>query len=376
VRAPEIDALARAHIVSAQVAPAAALGVACRTAQGWRVLIGAAGVRSRSHPEPVDPETPFDLASVTKPFLAATIARLVKRGILTWETPLGAVLPELSHTPSGPVPLLLFLSHRAGLEAHRGLFLPLVTGKAVDERAAVETAACARRPDCVGPAPPPGFPPVYSDLGYLLAGLAAARAEGSDLADVVAREVTGPLDLDVACAATFRAHRQDFDTRVAPTELVPWRGGEVVGSVHDENAWALSGSGLAGHAGLFGTVASVARFGAAMLDAVAGKRPDWLLPHEAGTLVCERPGGTLRAGFDGRSPEGSSAGTAFGPRAFGHLGFTGTSLWCDPDTHIVTVILTNRVNPSRDNVAIRAARPGLNDALYRIAADLAAQGSR
>jgi CubicO group peptidase (beta-lactamase class C family) len=140
--------------------------------------------------------------------------------------------------------------------------------------------------------------------------------------------------------------------------------------VHDENAWALSGLGLSGHAGLFGTASSVARFGAAMLDALAGRDSSWLDLGTVTPLVEPRAGGTLRAGFDGRSAEGSSAGTAFGPRAFGHLGFTGTSLWCDPDTDIVAVILTNRVNPTRDNVAIRAARPALNDALFRIAADL------
>jgi CubicO group peptidase (beta-lactamase class C family) len=208
---------------------------------------------------------------------------------------------------------------------------------------------------------------VYSDLGYLLAGAMASRAAGTPLATVVEREVAGPLGLDVAPASTWRARRPDFLQRVAPTETVPWRGGEIVGCVHDENAWILSGLELSGHAGLFGTAESVLRFGAAILDALAGRRPGWLTPDEANELVVTRAGGTLRAGFDGRASEGSSAGSRFGSRSFGHLGFTGTSLWCDPDADIVAVILTNRVSPSRENVGIRSARPLLNDALFAVA---------
>jgi CubicO group peptidase (beta-lactamase class C family) len=87
-------------------------------------------------------------------------------------------------------------------------------------------------------------------------------------------------------------------------------------------------------------------------------------------MVRERPGGTLRAGWDGKSPEGSSAGSRMGPRAFGHLGFTGTSLWLDPDAEIVVTLLTNRVHPTRENIAIRAERPGVHDALVERALTL------
>jgi CubicO group peptidase (beta-lactamase class C family) len=152
---------------------------------------------------------------------------------------------------------------------------------------------------------------------------------------------------------------------------VAWRGGEIVGAVHDENAWAFCGKEVAGHAGLFGTAEGVARFGAGVLDALAGRLPGWLTQAEADVLTRPRAQGTLRAGFDGRAAEGSAAGAAFGPRAFGHLGFTGTSLWCDPDADVVAVILTNRVNPTRDNIAIRRARPLLNDALFALGSELA-----
>jgi CubicO group peptidase (beta-lactamase class C family) len=130
--------------------------------------------------------------------------------------------------------------------------------------------------------------------------------------------------------------------------------------VHDENAWAMSGEGGSGHAGMFGTVGAVVAFGCAVLDAI----------EELECLVAPRPGGTLRAGFDGKSDEGSSAGSLAGPRAFGHLGFTGTSLWIDPDAGAVVVLLTNRVCPTRDHSLIRAARPQVHDALFARAGEL------
>jgi CubicO group peptidase (beta-lactamase class C family) len=137
--------------------------------------------------------------------------------------------------------------------------------------------------------------------------------------------------------------------------------------VHDENAWALAGHGLAGQAGLFGVAESVARFGAAMLDALAGRRLDWLTPPEVLPLVRRRPGGSLRAGFDGKSGTLSAAGELSSSEVFGHLGFTGTSLWCDPVAETVTVLLSNRVCPTRENQKIREIRPGVHDALFRYA---------
>jgi CubicO group peptidase (beta-lactamase class C family) len=294
---------------------------------------------------------------------------------LSFEAPLARALPEVSNTASGPLPISLFLAHRAGLDAHRALYLPLKNGATVDRAAAIREAANARREECPGEPAPGGFAPLYSDLGYVLVGEAASRAGGSDLTTIVSSEVAAPLHLDVGAATTWLAHDHAFTTRVAPTEIVDFRGGEIVGVVHDENAWALAGLGLAGHAGLFGTAESVARFGAAVLDALVGRRTDWLTSAEIEPILRERPGGTLRAGFDGRSASGSSAGDAFGPRSFGHLGFTGTSLWCDPDAGVVAVILTNRVNPTRDNVAIRSVRPSLNDALHDCGVELALPGA-
>jgi CubicO group peptidase (beta-lactamase class C family) len=332
------------------------------SASGFEFAEGAAFNRENRH---WDPRVFFDLASITKSFVAVTLARLVQRGRLDFDTPLHDLLPEACASVTGSASVLLLLAHRAGLEAHRTLFAPLLSGLPFERSTAIREALNSRRPECLMPAPAGGYPPVYSDLGFALVGLALERLERLPLDEIVEREVCAPLGLSVGSARLLRARHVDFGVRCMPTETVPFRGGEIQGIVHDENAWALSGHGSSGHAGLFGTADGVARFGAALLDARAG-RSAWLHEKIFAALLEERPGGTLRAGFDGKSADQSSAGRLAGGRSFGHLGFTGTSFWCDPDAERVLVLLTNRVCPTRNNPKIRAARPAVNDALYAL----------
>ena len=344
-------------IVTDAVAPLAAAGCAIRKGQ-WRREAGGAL------------EVFFDLASVTKPMTAVAIAR----SGLDPRARLGHVVSDALGTVSERTPLDLLLAHRAGLDAHRPLYAPLLRGEAVDVGAALREAASARRADAVGEPPVEGFSPLYSDLGYVLAGEALARAtKSSDAGQAIADLVLTPLGLR-RHAGTIRELRSlGIAGPFAPTETVPWRGGVVQGAVHDENAWALTRDGGSGHAGIFATVDAVLTFGAAVLDALdeRDELDERVAPFgelgqkvDLSWLVKERPGGTLRAGFDGKSPEGSAAGQKTGARSFGHLGFTGTSLWIDPDAKVVTVLLTNRVCPTRDSAAIRIARPKAHDALF------------
>lgn len=302
-------------LVAERIAPDAAVAFAVRVDGRWEVEsahVCSDGLRE----EPI-----FDLASLTKPMTAVAIAR--------------------SRLAKEEVELLL--AHRAGLEAHVLL------------RSRGESPA-KRRPECVGPAPAGGFPPVYSDLGYILSGDALARAAGtSDAGEAIERLVVAPLGVELGTARSLSG------PRIRKTE------GEICGRVHDENAWLLTGHGGSGHAGMFGTATAVAAFGVAVLDALEGRGGPFG-GDDLAWLVAERPGGTLRAGFDGKSASGSSAGSVAGPRTFGHLGFTGTSVWIDPDAEAVAVVLTNRVHPTRENLAIRAARPIAHDALFTLAA--------
>ncbi len=365
----DLGDVARLVVDELGASAAAVVAGAVRRGDAFELGLGVAGALTRDPgAEQARPDTPFDLASVTKPVVALTLARLERAGELTRDEPLGAILPELAGTPSGGVPLDLFLAHRAALDGHRPLYAPLVGGGVVDRPAALIEAASAPRDWCLGPPPADGFPPIYSDLGYLLVGEAIARRTGVDLDRVVAREVAEPLGLALRSARQWEAVEPARFLRVAPTEVVSWRGGAIRGRVHDENAFALVGDGVAGHAGLFGDGLSVTRLGVAILDALAG-RSDWLGPEDLAPLVRPRPGGSHLAGFDKRSGDAPSSGSRFGPQTFGHLGFTGTSLWIDPDLEIVGVLLTNRVHPTRDDITIRVARPRAYDALFEAMTD-------
>jgi CubicO group peptidase (beta-lactamase class C family) len=362
MRDPALDRIA-ATVIEAGVSRAAVVAAAFRVGNAWETRVGVGSARG-----PIDERAIFDLASVTKPFVALTLARLAQSGRLSLGDPLGKHLPELADTPSAPLPLELFLAHRAGLEAHVSLFDALERRQSFRRSLALERAARARRPDALGLPGPEGFSPVYSDLGYVLLGAVLERVGGVPLDELVAAEVSSPLSLDVGSARSWLSRRASFEQRVVPTETVAWRGGEIRGVVHDENAWALAGHGLAGQAGLFGTAGAVAGLGIAVLDSLGGRRVDWLPPAAVTPLVRERAGGSLRAGFDGKSAGSSAAGRISSPRTFGHLGFTGTSLWCDPEANTVTVLLTNRVCPTRENQRIRDARPKVHDALFEFAA--------
>ena len=303
-------------------------------------------------------DTFFDLASLTKPMTAVAVAR----SSLGRQEKLGDVLPETKSTASAETTIELLLSHRAGLEAHVQLWLR----ESMQFTSILREAADARRADAQGPCPADGFAPMYSDLGYLLAGAALARRTNAlDAGAAIEELVVRPLGLEreLGTARALEEQGIDLAARSAPTEDAPWRGGVVQGRVHDENAWAIAGEGGAGHAGMFGTIGATLAFGLHVLENL--ETYEW--------LVRVRPGGSLRAGFDGKSEAGSSAGSVCGPRTFGHLGFTGTSLWIDPDAETVVALLTNRVHPTRENTAIRETRPIAHDALFRAALHLPAR---
>ena len=334
-----------AWVVAEGGAPTCAAGWARRQGDGsWREELGGA----------VD--TFFDLASVTKPMTAVAFARAgIPRRTLLRE-----LLPLAEGTASASASLELLLSHRAGLLGHVPLYLPLVTGEPFDRHDALRAAADSRRPDAQGEPPHEGFAPVYSDLSFALAGEALARARGViDAGAAIDELVVQRLGLsgELGTARELAARGIPLATRVAPTEDVPFRGGVVRGVVHDENAWALTGTGGSGHAGMFGTLRSVMTFGRHVLES----------QEELAWLLRERQGGTLRAGFDGKSEAGSSVGTLASPRTYGHLGFTGTSLWIDPDVGAVVVLLSNRVHPTRNNAKLRELRPLCHDALFALA---------
>ncbi len=352
--------------------PQAAAGVVGR-AEGWCYGWGAAGKLWTEPPPDASGPAPealtshlFDLASLTKPVVALVLARLHREGEVDRMAPLGSFLPELKDTPSGDVPLDALTAHRAGLEAHRLFYVPDARAQQPTREATLLEAASARRPECTAPWPGgDGFPPIYSDLGYILVGAALEAATGEALDALVEDEVTRPLGLKLGSIRRLRKQLVGIERTVVPTERSPWRGGIIRARVHDNNAHIFAGEGTAGHAGLFADVWSVVKLGSGVLDAWAGRRDDWLRREDLLPLLRPRPGGSHAAGFDRRSGAQPSSGTRFGPASFGHLGYTGTSIWIDPEAAYAGVLLTNRVHPSSEHIAIRQARPAAYDAMVR-----------
>ena len=364
---PAIDQLLAQRVVGPGVAPNAAAATAWISPRGgWKCYAGAAPPKSESSQGISGGlDAVFDIASLTKPVTALTAQRLARIGQISLADPLERWVPQAAGRTAGRLSLETLLAHRSGLKPHVEFFAPLRRGESTTRAEILALAAASEREDGEGSARA-----VYSDLGYLLVGCALENASGMALDELMQREVASPLGLDLASARQWAGLDVGFLQRVAPTEDIEWRGGLIRGQVHDENAWALSGEGASGHAGLFGTVSGVIGLGIATLDALSGKLQDWLTGDELRQLTRSRPGGSLRAGFDGKADAGSSVGSRLGPETIGHLGFTGTSFWCDPEAQVVVALLTNRVCPSRDNPAMKELRPEIHDAL----ADLARAG--
>lgn len=357
----EIDQRLRTAVARG-VAPAIAFGVARGEApmQGWF----AGTVQTAGHAAPVTDDTRFDLASLTKPLTTATwILRLVEQGRLDLERPIGAVI-DVADTRLARTPLWRLLNHTAGLPAHRRYFAGLGrsvqhTGHFERSRAAVRRMLAATELERA-----PGDAEVYSDLGFLLLEWLAEAVDATLAERWIELPGHGPDALH------FRPQPSSADavtSRYAPTERCALRGGIIRAVVHDENAWVLGG--IAGHAGLFGNLRAVVEQGRRWLHALGGDDTALGIGADLARTAIDRgwmhPKGTRVLGWDTPTPGRSSAGTGFGRRAIGHLGFTGTSIWLDPDAGVVMVLLTNRVHPSRDNIAIRRLRPQIHDAGWR-----------
>ena len=350
------------HIVETGLAPAVSIAVYRRRTEGWEPSTAAAGWVSQTPSGAATPDTPFDLASLTKPFVALTCAELARQSRLRLTGKLGHYLPELSSAPVSQASIEQALAHRTHLAPHRVLYGPCIDARAISKpvmllRAAESLDRSARRDESDPTA-------IYSDLGYLIAGAVLERVSGVPLDRLVDECLLQRLRAPIASSRQWQARTVDFVNKVAPTEYVPWRGATLRGVVHDENAWAWAGRGIAGHAGLFATAAGVAQLGLSVVDALAG-RVSPISRFAAQFCTALRPGGSLRAGFDGVSEGRSSAGSRMSRLAFGHLGFTGTSLWCDPENEIVIAVLTNRVCPTRDNARLPSLRAEIHDQLFQ-----------
>ena len=348
--------------VAGNVFPGAVAAISFREPNGKLECVLACGGVVMPGGKAVEPETPFDLASLTKPVFAAAALRIIARGTVQFETRPEQLVADARGTAGGTATLEQLLTHRSGLAAWGGLYLdvPHDPGSSAARRWIFGEACRRTDDDAAGKS-------LYSDLGYIVAGEAIARATGRELDELLALEVLAPLGLDdrhLCYAAALAADRLgELQRKAAATERDEWRGRLLRGEVHDENCYAFGG--VSGHAGMFGTARGVAAFARGYLDASQG-RSSFLPKAIVDRALAARPGGSHRLGWDTKAGPESAAGRRASAKTFGHLGFTGTSVWCDPERDLVVALLTNRVCPSRANEKIRGFRPAFYDGVFAL----------
>ena len=332
-----------------------------------RVLYHKAfGVTDIRFGTPVTLDTVFDLASLTKPLATAlAVADLISSGRLAQTTCLKDVLPAACGTDKAMITVDMLLRHRSGLPAHRPYFKSLpgpVPGMAA--RKQLRQLILDEPLEYT-----PGSGEVYSDLGFILLAWVVEALSGLRLDAFVHNKIFAPLNIG---DLFFNPMGSDVPGAVknknslvfAATSHCPWREKMIIEEVEDENAWAAGG--IEGHAGLFGTAAGVHRLCCRILRALENKACNVIDPFVIRNFA-DRHHGTMRpAGFDFPSEENASSGHFFSKRSIGHLGFTGTSFWIDPDNGLIAILLTNRVHPSRENVEIKKFRPRIHDLIVPV----------
>jgi serine-type D-Ala-D-Ala carboxypeptidase len=325
--------------VAAGAAPGAVLAI---TRDGER-FVYASGQLGADEPESPGAATIYDLASLTKVVGLVTGAMLaVDEGRLELDAPVQQYVPAFTGAGKDRVTVRMLLAHASGLPAWRPLFRE--AGSRTEVFALADTTPLSSVPATVE---------VYSDLGAIILTQVLETIYHQRLDSLLERRVFGPLGM----RATGYLPATDQRDRIAPTEMDPWRGRMLRGEVQDENAALMDG--VSGHAGLFASAEDLLTFAEWVLEQADGRRDGTHFSParlSIGPSVIREftrrqnlvPGSSRALGWDTPSP-GGSAGTRLSARSFGHTGFTGTSLWIDPERRLAIILLSNRVNPTRNN---------------------------
>ena len=329
---------------------------ACSLAVTFRGELVAHKALGRFTYDPASPEVSttsiFDLASLTKVVATTTMSMILyERGLLDLEAPVTAIVPEFASDHAGDDPrrreitLRMLLAHCSGLPAYEKLFLRAQAREGLLQAAFSTPLAAAPRTRAE-----------YSDVGFITLGVVLERLADESLDAFCQREIFGPLGMT---QTTFKPTAALRDSIPPTADDRTFRRRIIQGEVQDENASVLGG--VAGHAGLFSTSENLAIFAHAMLN---GGRP--ILRSSTVELFLRResaPEGTSRAlGWDTPSAP-SQSGKYFSSHSFGHLGYTGTSLWIDLERQLSIVLLTNRTWPDCQKPAIKQVRPAFYDAV-------------
>ncbi|TDF94785.1 serine hydrolase domain-containing protein [Paenibacillus piri] len=292
--------------------------------------------------EPVQADSLWDLASVTKPIAMLPLMLLLEQGEVCLDDGIAAFLPDYAGTDKANITLRQLLTHSGGIPGQQPLYQSAHSKETL--LTAVRNLPLRSKP---------GTRVEYTSQGYMILGEIIEKAAGKSLDTVLRELVFEPLGMK----DTMFNPPAALASRAAATEYCPWRGRLVRGEVHDENAVVLGG--VAGHAGLFSTASDMALLCRELLRCgqIGNGR---LLQHSTLRLMSRNHTSSLNLarglGWQAKDADDSPAGDLFSASSYGHTGFTGTSIWMDPEKDIFAVLLTNRVHPVRSNMAIKRIR--------------------
>jgi CubicO group peptidase (beta-lactamase class C family) len=316
-------------------------------------------------------DTLFDLASLTKAVATTTaIMCLVADRQISLNDPVSRFIPDFLSQDRQDITLFHLLTHSSGLPEWRPFYREV--SRLTQEQSGVRNIVGSKSLlyELIHQEPlvyPTGSKSLYSDLGFILLGEIIEKVTQKSLDEFCEEKIFVPLKMRDTFFLPLYTERQIQITktrRIASTENCPWRGRVLRGEVQDENAHVMGG--VAGHAGLFGTAEDLCTFLKAMLKSLQSQ--NGFLPQSMAKVFVTRqsriPDTCWALGWTTPS-EPSTSGQFFSARSFGHLGFTGTSVWVDPDADLIVILLTNRVHPSRENDQIRLFRPFIHDLIYQ-----------
>ncbi|PIE59551.1 MAG: hypothetical protein CSA32_03115 [Desulfobulbus propionicus] len=351
------------HGIDTGVFPGCSAAVSYKKGSSWKRCVYAAGKEGNVYGNSkVNEYTFFDLASLTKPLCTVLLLlHLIDEQAVCWDTPLGSIFPLKKECDKNQITLTHLLSHSSGLPAYKPFFKqsPPVFDKnkkkfifdsIINEHLLFQ----------------PGKNNCYSDLGFMLLGFAIEKISGRSLNEFYKEKITVPLELENNLFFLPLDNNQHIEKekKVAFTEFCSWRNKYIHKEVHDEHCWLMGG--VSGHSGLFGDVNGVLFLCEYLFDIWQGESNKiFLFEKENVRKIFRKPGKnkTWYLGFDTPTKGKSSSGHYFTAKSAGHLGFTGTSFWMDPEKEVIVILLTNRVHPSRENTKIKQFRPYFHDQL-------------
>ncbi|MBU1344661.1 MAG: serine hydrolase [Proteobacteria bacterium] len=300
----------------------------------------------------------FDLASLTKPLVTTlAIAKLIEKGLVSQDQKIGPIIKDLNTSQKADITIDMLLRHKSGFPAHREYFKEIIKTKK-NPRQYLRHLLIQE---------PLEFKidekQVYSDLGFMILSWIIEKISGQRLDQFVEKQLYSPLEIDGLFFIEKDSTKiNPYRHKIVSTQYCPWRKKVLVGEVDDDNAWAVGG--IEGHAGLFGDAGSIYTLCCELLNALCNKPTKVLAPGIIKNFVTKKNQDDMVAGFDTPSKENASSGSYFSTSSIGHLGFTGTSFWIDPETSLIIVLLTNRVHPLRSNNKIKKFRPKIHDLIY------------